>query len=87
MAEQLTLVAAALLGFVGAPWPYMIVPAAVLLAMAADRIVAASRRYTELGIARVFAISIPAIAAHALLFAALAFGLGRVLALLIAWQF
>ena len=83
MAEQLTLVASALLGLLGAPWPYAIFPAALLVFLSSDRIAAAARRYTPLGISRVFAVSVSAVAVHALLFATLAFGLGRVLALIV----
>ena len=67
MIEQLTLVAAALLGFVGAPWPFVVIPTAVLTAVSSDRIFAAARRYAPLGISRVFSVSVPTVVAHALI--------------------
>ena len=83
MSEQLTLLAAAIFGFLGAPWPAALVAGGLLAVLSSGRIRDLVRRYSQLGALRVFAVSIPTIAAHAMLFAALAFGLGRSIAFLL----
>jgi hypothetical protein len=61
----------------------VVIPTAVLAAISSERIVAAARRYAPIGIARVFSVSVPTVVAHAFIFAALSFGVGRVLALVL----